>query len=174
MKNNRKVKWIYLIVFIILLIVSAIIFGMNSYISEEESSSSAIKWTFMYNYSYFAVRQEPYIIGLQIGLYVVLSMLRIILVSSVNIKNNIYKSIYAIILIIVGCILVKNPPMFIEVFHHEQNDYYLLSEVVSAVFEEILDKIYSIIIIFEGVIVLIASNVLTLKNRQKMKKEESE
>ena len=147
---------------------------MNSYISEEESSSSAIKWTFMYNYSYFAVRQEPYIIGLQIGLYVVLSMLRIILVSSVNIKNNIYKSIYAIILIIVGCILVKNPPMFIEVFHHEQNDYYLLSEVVSAVFEEILDKIYSIIIIFEGVIVLIASNVLTLKNRQKMKKEESE
>lgn len=174
MKNNRKVKWIYLIVFIILLIVSAIIFGMNSYISEEESSSSAIKWTFMYNYSYFAVRQEPYIIGLQIGLYVVLSMLRIILVSSVNIKNNIYKSIYAIILIIVGCILVKNPPIFIEVFHHEQNDYYLLSEVVSAVFEEILDKIYSIIIIFEGVIVLIASNVLTLKNRQKMKKEESE
>ena len=172
MKNNRKVKWIYLIVFIILLIVSAIIFGMNSYISEEESSSSAIKWTFMYNYSYFAVRQEPYIIGLQIGLYVVLSMLRIILVSSVNIKNNIYKSIYAIILIIVGCILVKNPPIFIEVFHHEQNDYYLLSEVVSAVFEEILDKIYSIIIIFEGVIVLIASNVLTLKNRQKMKKEE--
>ena len=49
MKNNRKVKWIYLIVLIVLLTVSAIIFGMNSYISEEESSSSATKWTFMYN-----------------------------------------------------------------------------------------------------------------------------
>ena len=174
MKNNRKVKWIYLIVFIILLIVSAIIFGMNSYISEEESSSSAIKWTFMYNYSYFAVRQEPYIIGLQIGLYVVLSMLRIILVSSVNIKNNIYKSIYAIILIIVGCILVKNPPIFVEIFHHEQNDYYYLSEVVACGFEMVLDKIYSFVIILEGIIGLIASNVLNLKNKQKMIKEESE
>ena len=159
MKNDKKVKWIYLIVLIVLLTVSAIILGMNSYISEEESSSSAIKWTFMYNYSSFVVRQEPYIIGLQLGLYVVLSILRIILVSSVNIKNNIYKSIYAIILIIVGCILVKNPPIFIEVFHHEQNDYYYFSEVVACGFEMILDKIYSFVIIIEGIIVLISSNI---------------
>ena len=67
MKNNRKVKWIYLIVLIVLLTVSSIIFGMNSYISEEESQSSTIKWTFMYNYSSFEVRQEPYVVGLQIG-----------------------------------------------------------------------------------------------------------
>ena len=171
MKNNRKVKWIYLIVLIVLLTVSAIIFGMNSYISEEESQSSTIKWTFMYNYSSFEVRQEPYVVGLQIGLYAVLSILRIIIVSSVNIKNNIYKSIYAIMLIIVGCILVKNPPIVSEIFY--KYDYYL-SEVVLCGFEVILDKIYSIIFIFEGIIVLIASNVLTLKNKQKMIKEESE
>ena len=67
---------------------------MNSYISEEESQSSTIKWTFMYNYSSFEVRQEPYVVGLQIGLYAVLSILRIIIVSSVNIKNNIYKTKY--------------------------------------------------------------------------------
>ena len=169
MKNNRKVKWIYLIVLIVLLTVSSIIFGMNSYISEEESQSSTIKWTFMYNYSSFEVRQEPYVVGLQIGLYVVLSILRIIIVSNVNIKNNIYKSIYAIILIIVGGILVNNPPIFIEIFH--KYDFHL-AESVACGFEMILDKIYSIIIIFEGISVLIASNVLTLKNRQKMKKEE--
>ena len=138
MKNNRKVKWIYLIVLIVLLTVSSIIFGMNSYISEEESQSSTIKWTFMYNYSSFEVRQEPYVVGLQIGLYAVLSILRIIIVSSVNIKNNIYKSIYAIILIIVGGILVNNPPIFIEIFH--KYDFHL-AESVACGFEMILDKI---------------------------------
>ena len=76
---------------------------------------------------------------------------------------KIIKVIVTIILIIVGCILVKNPPIFVEIFHHEQNDYYYLSEVVACGFEMVLDKIYSFVIIFEGIIVLIASNVLNLK-----------
>ena len=59
--------------------------------------------------------------------------------------------------------------MYIEIFH--KYDFHL-AESVACGFEMILDKIYSIIIIFEGISVLIASNVLTLKNRQEMKKEE--
>ena len=167
MKSGNKVKWIYLIILIILIILSAIIFGINSYINEEETNTT--KFTFMtQDYTSLRVRQEPYIIGLQIGLYIVLSIFRIILVLSVNIKNNKYKSIYAIIFIILGSILLKNPPIFPEILKYESP----IAQSVDSGFEGIIARIYSIIIIIEGIIILIASNLLAAKNRRKIMKEE--